>query len=165
MLELNKVMVIGRLTRDAEVRYVTSGVAVANFDIAVNRRYKDTKTGENTDEVCYLTVKAWRKLAEFVEQYLGKGKGVFVEGRLQQENWEKDGQKRSKIVILADRITFAESRAEQDARGGGSAGAPAYAGAGSRGGADSDSPPSDMPPMPGGEPGGDGGSTDDDLPF
>jgi len=167
MLDLNKVMVVGRLTRDPEVRHIQTGSAVAKFDIAVNRRYRDPKTGENKEEVCYLTVEAWERQAEFVEQYFTKGKAIYVEGRLRQDNWEKDGQKFSRLLIRADRLQFAESRAEQEARAAGSAGAAprAAANADADASAAAEAPPSDMPPMPGPDAGGDSGSTDDDLPF
>ena len=161
MLDLNKVMVVGRLKRDPVVRHIQTGSAVAKFDIAVNRRYRDPKTGENKEEVCYLTVEAWERQAEFVEQYFTKGKAIYVEGRLRQDNWEKDGQKFSKLLIRADRVQFVESRAEEEARVSARQGYPAPAGSS----APSDPVPSDMPPMPGPDAGGDSGSTDDDLPF
>lgn len=121
MLELNKVMLVGRLTRDPETKNLPSGTTVTQFSIAVNRSRKNKETGAYEDEVSFVDVKAWQKTAEFVERFLAKGKGVFVEGRIEQERWETDGQKRSKIVIVADRIVFAESKAEQEQRSGGAA--------------------------------------------
>lgn len=106
MASLNKVFLIGNLTRDPELRYTPSGVAVVNLRLAVNRRYRD-KAGEQKEEVCFITVAAWDKQAEVCNQYLSKGRSIFVEGRLQFRSWEtNDGQKRSVIDIRAERIQF-----------------------------------------------------------
>lgn len=172
MLELNKVMVVGRLTRDPEMKMFPSGGSVAHFAVAVSRSRRDPKTSEYVEETTFVDVKAWNRQAEFVEQYFTKGKGIYVEGRLVQENWETDGQKRSKLLIVADQVKFAESKAEEDARmsrGGSSsyeASSPgpqrsSYGGSARRYERGDDAPPAHMPPMPGGDPGG----TDDDLPF
>lgn len=110
MASLNKVMLIGNLTKDPELRYTPSGIAVANIRIAVNRKYKD-KSGENKEEVCYITVTTWDKQAEVCNQYLKKGRPIFVEGRLQSRSWETtDGQKKSTIEIRAERIQFLGGR-------------------------------------------------------
>ena len=112
MASLNKVFLIGNLTRDPELRYTPSGVAVVNLRLAINRRYKD-KTGELKDEVCYVTATAWDKQAEVCNQYLHKGRPVFIEGRLQSRSWEtSDGQKRNTIDIRAERIQFLGSMKE-----------------------------------------------------
>lgn len=106
MASLNKVLIIGNLTKDPELRYTPNGTAVVNLRIAVNRRYKD-KNGENKEDVCYVTVTAWDKQAEVCNQYLAKGRPVFVEGRLQTRSWEAaDGQKKSTMDIRAERIQF-----------------------------------------------------------
>jgi len=106
MANLNKVLIIGNLTRDPELRYTPGGTAVANLRLATNRRYKD-KAGELKQEVCYLTVVAWDKQAEVCNQYLHKGSPLFVEGRLQSRQWDgPDGKKRSVIEIRAERIQF-----------------------------------------------------------
>ena len=106
MASLNKVLLIGNLTKDPELRYTPSGVPVANLRLAVNRKYKD-KMGEWKDEVCFLTVITWDKQAELCNQYLHKGRPVFVEGRLQSRSWEtNDGQKRSTIEVRAERVQF-----------------------------------------------------------
>lgn len=118
MLELNKVMLVGRLTRDPEVSSVGSGTALAKLGIAVNRRWKD-KSGEYQEEVSFIDVTAWGKTADFCGAYLTKGKGVYVEGRLKMDAWEaSDGTKRNKLTVTAERVQFAESRAESDAQGG-----------------------------------------------
>ena len=106
MASLNKVFLIGNLTRDPELRYTPSGVAVVNLRLAVNRKYKD-KTGELKEETCFITATAWDKQAEVCNQYLQKGRAVFIEGRLQSRSWEAaDGQKKSTIDIRAERIQF-----------------------------------------------------------
>lgn len=106
MASLNKVFLIGNLTRDPELRYTPSGLAVVNLRLAVNRRYKD-RNGEQKEEVCFVTVTAWDKQAEVCNQYLQKGKPVFIEGRLQSRSWETaDGQKRNVLDIRAERIQF-----------------------------------------------------------
>ena len=106
MANLNKVFIIGNLTRDPELRYTPGGTAVANLRMATNRRYKD-KSGELKQEVCYLTVVTWDKQAEVCNQYLHKGSPLFVEGRLQSRTWDApDGKKRTVIEIRAERIQF-----------------------------------------------------------
>jgi len=111
LADLNRVFMVGRLTKDPELRQTTNGTSVANFTIALNRRYKST-TGEWKDEATYVGVVAWQKLAELCKQYLAKGRAVLVEGKLQNRNWEtEDGQKRSTIEIRADRIEFLDREA------------------------------------------------------
>jgi len=106
MANLNKVFLIGNLTRDPELRYTPGGTAVANLGIAVNRKFKDS-SGELKEEVCFLTVTVWDKQAEACCQYLTKGRPVFVEGVLQSRFWETpDGQKRSAIDVRAERVQF-----------------------------------------------------------
>lgn len=106
MANLNKVFLIGNLTRDPELRSTPGGTAVANLGIAVNRRFKDS-SGELKEEVCFLTVTVWDKQAEACCQYLTKGRPVFVEGVLQSRFWEtSDGQKRSAIDVRAERVQF-----------------------------------------------------------
>lgn len=106
MASFNKVMLIGNLTKDPELRYTPQGTAVVNLRMAVNRRWKD-KAGEQKEEVCFLTVVAWDKQAEVCNQYLRKGAPIFVEGRLQSRSWEDNaGQKRNVIEVRAERIQF-----------------------------------------------------------
>ena len=113
MANLNKVFLIGNLTRDPELRYTPGGTAVANLGIAVNRRFKDS-SGELKEEVCFLTVTVWDKQAEACCQYLTKGRPVFVEGVLQSRFWETpDGQKRSAIDVRAERVQFLGSYSSQ----------------------------------------------------
>lgn len=105
MASLNKVLLIGNLTRDPEVRYTPKGTAVADLGMAVSRTYK-TDTGETKEEVCFVTVVAWGRQAETAGEYLKKGSPIFVEGRLQYDTWEKNGEKRSTIKVQAERIQF-----------------------------------------------------------
>jgi single-strand DNA-binding protein len=106
MANFNKVILLGNLTRDPELRYTPGGQPVCNFDLAINRSYT-TQGGERRDEVCYVTIVAWAKQAETCAEYLKKGSAALVEGRLQQRSWETaDGQKRSKHEVVAERVQF-----------------------------------------------------------
>lgn len=106
MASLNKVLLIGNLTKDPELRYTPNGTAVANLRIAVNRKFKD-RTGELKEDTCFVTITAWDKQAEICNQYLQKGRAIFVEGILQSRSWETpEGQKRSTIDVRAERIQF-----------------------------------------------------------
>ena len=97
---------MGNLTRDPELRYTPSGTAVVNLRLAVNRRFRD-RSGEQKAEVCYVTAVVWDKQAELCNQYLQKGRGVFVEGRLQSRSFEdSSGNKRNVIEVRAERIQF-----------------------------------------------------------
>jgi len=105
MASLNKVFLMGNLTRDPELRYVPSGAPVATFGLAVNRRFV-TQHGEKKDEVCFVRIVVFGKQAESCSQYLNKGRLVFIEGRLQYRSWEQEGQKRSVLDVVADRVQF-----------------------------------------------------------
>lgn len=105
MASLNKVLLIGNLTRDPEVRYLPSGAAVGDLRLAVNRKYK-TQQGEDKEEVCYVNVSVWGRQAETCGQYLSKGRPVLIEGRLRFEEWEKDGQKQNRLSVTAERVQF-----------------------------------------------------------
>ncbi len=102
MADINQVIIIGRLTRDAELKYTQGGLAIGNFSIAVNRR---KKSGDQwVDEVSYFEVSLFGKQAETLNQYMMKGKQVAVHGELRQDRWEQDGQSRSKVVIVANNV-------------------------------------------------------------
>ena len=110
---LNRVTVMGRLTRDPELRRTGSGIAVATFGIAVDRDYGAKEDGSR--ETDFLEVVAWRNTADFVERHLSKGRQVAVAGRLQSRSYEdKDGNKRKAVEIVADRIYFADSKYASD---------------------------------------------------
>jgi len=104
MSDINKVFIIGRLTRDSELKYTTNGTAVAKFSIAANRYAKDR------EEVSFFDVTVWSKQAESLNPYLTKGKQVAIEGELRQERWEKDGQARSRVEIVARQIQLVGSK-------------------------------------------------------
>jgi single-strand DNA-binding protein len=146
----NTVELIGNLTRDPELRFTPSGAAVANFGLAVNRRWRNQQTNEWEEQVSFFDVVCWRELAENVAESLTKGTRIMVSGRLDQRSWEtQDGEKRSKIEVVADEIgpslrwaTAQVTRNERRDGGGGGYDAP---------------PPRTEPPA--------AGYTDDEEPF
>ena len=106
----NKVLIMGNLTRDPELRYIPSGQAVATFTVAVNRVY-NSQAGEKKEEVSFIRVVVWARMAENCNEYLKKGSPVFVEGRLQSRSWEaQDGTKRSTVEVVAQSVQFLSSR-------------------------------------------------------
>lgn len=116
MASFNRVFLMGNLTKDPELRYTPQGTAVANLRLAVNRKFR-TKSQDLKEEVCFITVVVWNKQAEICNQYLHKGRPLFVEGRLQSRSWDDaNGQKRTVIEVRADRVQFLGS-APQSAAG------------------------------------------------
>ena len=157
--DINHVVLVGRLTRDAELKYTAGGQAVCNFSIAVNR---NKKNGDQwVDEPSFFDIALWGRQGEVVNQYLVKGKTVGVDGSLRQDRWEKDGQNHSKVVIVADKVQLL---------GGGSGGgfSGGASGGGSSGGGyqerrndtDGGRTPREVPPASGGDDG-----FADDIPF
>jgi len=115
MADLNRVFLIGNLTRDPELRYTPSGVAVGNLRIAANTRFRAKDSTELKRETCFINVVAWGNLAEVCNQYLQKGRSIFVEGRLQSRSWQdQNGNNRSTIEIRAERIQFLDKASSQD---------------------------------------------------
>ncbi len=113
MVGFNKVILMGNLTRDPELRYIPSGTAVATLRLAVNNRYRQGE--EWKDDVCYVDVTVWGKQAENCNEYLSKGSGVLVEGRLSYRTWESDeGQTRSKHEVVANTVRFLPKGKEQE---------------------------------------------------
>ncbi|MFO7871174.1 MAG: single-stranded DNA-binding protein [Kiritimatiellia bacterium] len=108
MADLNRVFLMGNLTRDPVLRYTPSGTAVGDISMAVNRRFK-TSGGEQREDTCFVSVVAWGRQAETSGEYLRKGSPVLVEGRLQYDEWEKDGQKFNRLRVVASRIQFLSS--------------------------------------------------------
>jgi len=106
---LNQVTLMGNLTRDPELRQTPTGQNVTSFSLALNRSYKD-QSGEWQEATDYIDIVCWGPLAERVAQYLSKGRRCLVQGRLQSRSWEQDGQKRSKVEVLANDVTFLDSR-------------------------------------------------------
>ena len=120
---LNRIILMGRLTRDPELRQTQSGASVANFSLAVDRDFKDKQTGEKTTD--FIDIVAWRSSAEFVSRFFTKGRMAVVEGRLQIRDWkDKDGNNRRSAEVVADNIYFGDSK--RDSQSGGDYAPPAY---------------------------------------
>ena len=110
----NKVILIGNLTRDVELKYTPSGTAVAKFGLATNRTYKDTITKENKQEVMFIDITMFGRSAETANQWLRKGKKVLIEGRLVLDQWtDQTGQKRSKHSVVAEKMQFMDNKNEK----------------------------------------------------
>src|SRR5690242_10307690 len=153
MASFNRVILVGNLTRDPELRYIPSGTAVSEIGLAVNDRVK--KNDQWVDETTFVDVTLWGRTAEVANEYLSKGSNILIEGRLKLDTWEKDGQKRSKLRVVAEKMQMLGSRGEGGgaARGGGR---PAASGRG--GGGDQESYEEYSTPSPAGFP-------DDEIPF
>src|ERR1700733_3736403 len=125
MANLNRVLLIGNLTRDPDVRYTPKGTAVADIGLAVNRVIPGGEDGERREEVTFIDVTLWGRQAEIAEQYLKKGRPVFIEGRLQLDSWDdkQTGQKRSRLRVVAENLQLLGARGEGDP--GGTGGPPA----------------------------------------
>ncbi len=145
MPDLNKVMLMGNLTRDPEVRYTPKGTAVGDMSIAINRSWRDD-SGAQREEVTFVEIVVWGRQAETCKEYLQKGRPIFVEGRLQLDQWESNGEKKSKLRVLAERIQFLGGGQQQ----GGSRQAPASKPSAPPA---ASAPPAEQPP------------TDSDIPF
>lgn len=124
---LNQVTLMGNLTRDPELRQTPTGQNVTSFSLALNRSYKDA-SGEWKEVTDYVDVVCWATLAERVAQYMSKGRRCLVQGRLQSRSWEQDGNKRSKVEVLANDVTFLDSRGGDDGAGNGNGDEPAGSG-------------------------------------
>ncbi|TVR44217.1 MAG: single-stranded DNA-binding protein [Planctomycetota bacterium] len=117
-VSVNRVILAGNLTRDPQVKFLASEQAVCNFGLALNRRYK-ARSGEMVDEVTYVDIEAWGRTGELVGQYLTKGRSCLVEGRLKLDSWEKDGQKQSRLRVVAESVQFLGGREDGGARSSG----------------------------------------------
>jgi single-strand DNA-binding protein len=158
---VNKVILVGNLGKDPEVRYTSGGQAVANLRIATSRSWTDKQSGQRKEETEWHDVEVWGKQAEQCGEYLAKGRQVYVEGRLKTDKWQdkQSGQERSKVKVVADTVRFL---------GGRGAGAGAAAGGGSGGGRGAgapDEPPGGFEEPESGGHGGGGGGGPDDIPF
>src|SRR5689334_9232521 len=151
MASFNRVILVGNLTRDPELRYIPSGTAVSDIALAVNDRVK--RGDQWVDEVSFVDITLWGRTAEIANEYLSKGSPVLIEGRLRQDRWEKDGQKHSKLKVTCDRMQMLGARDG----GGGGGGRGGRSGGGNMGDApqydDSDYMPAGGPPP------------SDDIPF
>ena len=150
MASFNKVILMGNLTRDVELRHTNSGTPVTEIGLAVNEKRKDAN-GQLVEETTFVDITLWGRTAEICNEYLGKGSGVLIEGRLKLDQWDdkQTGQKRSKLGVVLDRFEFIDSRGE----GGGGGDFPSETSSPSGGGA---------APAQGG---GGGFAEDDDVPF
>ena len=157
MASYNRVILLGNLTRDPEMRYIPSGTAVTNFGLAMNERYTDRQTGEQKENTCFVDVEAWGRQAEVANEYLSKGRPVFIEGSLKFDSWEADdGSRRSKLSVRAFRIQLIGGRRDGDEMGGGYADAePAAAPAQSAPYQEAPAPEASSAPS----------ATEDDIPF
>ena len=113
MASLNKVFLMGNLTRDPELRYTPSGTPVCEFGLAVNRRYT-TREGEQRDETCFVDVTMWGKRGVVISEYFTKGRPIFIEGRLKYDSWESAEGRRSKLVVVAENFEFLGGRGGSD---------------------------------------------------
>jgi single-strand DNA-binding protein len=155
---VNKVILVGNLGKDPEVRYTSGGQAVANLRIATSRSWTDKQSGQRKEETEWHDVEVWGKQAEQCGEYLAKGRQVYVEGRLKTDKWQdkQSGQERSKVKVVADAVRFLGGRGA----GGGGAG-----GRGGHGPADEQPPGGFEEDSGGGHGGGGGGGGPDDIPF
>ena len=148
---INKVILIGNLGRDPEIRYASNGSAIANFSIATSESWNDKNSGEKVEKTEWHRIVAYRRLAEIIGEYLKKGSHVYIEGKLQTRKWQdKDGQDRYTTEIVANEMQMLGSK------GGGSGGM--------GGGGNYDQSPAPAPAAPAPAPAG-GGDFDDDIPF
>lgn len=168
MASFNKVILVGNLTRDPQVKYTTGGTAITDIGLAVSRQWFDKQTNQKKEETTFVDVTLWGRTAEIAGEYLAKGRPVLIEGRLQLDSWDdkETGQKRSKLKVVGENMTMLGSRADGGAGGGGggSGGGGGYGGG--RGGAAprGESAPADHGPSDFGgfdEPSGSG----DEVPF
>ena len=158
---MNKVILMGNLTRDPELKFLQSGTAVANFGMAMNRRWNDQATGEQREEVCFVEVEAWNRQAEVINEYFTKGSQILLEGSLKFESWDaEDGTKRNRLKVRLERFEFTGSR---ESNGNGNGGNSGNGGNGnSNRNANSNAPTETSAPAPttDNQP-----MTDDDIPF
>ena len=120
MATFNKVILLGNLTRDPELRYTPQGSAVCEFALALNYQYTNKQTGQKVEEVSFIDIVAWGKTGEICAEYLKKGRQVMIEGRLKQDRWEaQDGKKMSKVRVTAENVQFVGSRPAGEGGGGG----------------------------------------------
>jgi|SRR5205807_3857293 len=142
-MSFNKIILVGNLGRDPELRYTPDGTPVCNFSLATNERRRDPKTGENNDITTWFRVTLWRRQAETASQYLSRGKSVYIEGRLRVEEWtDRDGKQRHTLEVNATDMQFIGARGDE------ASAAPARAAAAA---SDSTPEPTDL--------------SDDDIPF
>ena len=119
MASYNKVILMGNLTRDPEVKFLPNGTAVANFGLAMNESYTDQQTGERKDIPCFVDIEAWGRQAEIVGEHFSKGKPILIEGSLRYDSWEaEDGTKRNRLKVRLQRFQFVGRREDNEMGGG-----------------------------------------------
>jgi len=170
MASFNKVILVGNLTRDPQVRYTPGGTAVAEVGLAVNRTWFDQKSNQRREETTFVDVTLWGRQAEVAGEYLTKGRSVLIEGRLQLDQWEdKDsGQKRSKLRVVGENMTMLGGRGDGGPGGSGGSGGGPRGGGGRGGSSDFGGDSGGFDPGQGDsgfEMGGGGGPPDDEVPF
>lgn len=109
---MNSVAILGTMTRDVELKYLPSSAAVAKFSIAVNQDYK--KDGQKVEKTSFFEVVSYGKQAEIINQYFGRGSRILINGELEQQTWEKDGQKQSKVIIKLEKFYFVDKKSSDD---------------------------------------------------
>ena len=156
MASYNKVILMGNLTRDPEVKFLASGTAVANFGLAMNESYTDQQTGEKKESACFVDVEAWGRQAEIVGEYFSKGRPILVEGSLKYDSWEaEDGTKRNRLKVRLQRFQFVGRRDDDEMGSGYAEAQPAAAPTQAASYEDAPAPaPSSTP-----------STTEDDIPF
>jgi single-strand DNA-binding protein len=181
MASFNRVILVGNLTRDPELRYTPGGTAVTDIGLAVNDRRKNAQ-GEWVEETTFVDVTLWGRTAEIASEYLGKGAPALIEGRLKLDSWESDGQKRSKLKVIGEKLQLLSARGGGGGQGGGGGGGGgAYEGGGQRSGGRAGGQGAAAQRGRGGPPAGGGGGngggggfdsgesygepTEDDIPF
>ena len=170
MASYNRVILMGNLTRDPEVRYIPSGTAVSEIGLAVNRTWFDKQSNSREEETTFVDVTLWGREAEVAGEYLSKGRPVLIEGRLQLDSWEdkQTGQRRNKLRVVCERMQMLGSRSDGGGGGGGRSGGGGggYGGSSSQSGYGGGDPSSQAPPA-GDEDFGPpaGGVPEDDVPF
>jgi single-strand DNA-binding protein len=158
MASFNRVILLGNVTRDPELRYISNGTAVTDVGLAVNDRRKDGKTGEWIEETTFVDVTLWGRTAEIAGEYVTKGSPLLIEGRLKLDTWEKDGKKNSKLRVVCERMQLLGGRGD-----GSRSGKPRVAAG--RTDAPSDDSFSQTPDFNDDGPSGAGSPSDDDIPF
>lgn len=148
MASFNRVILVGNLTRDPELRYISTGTAVTDIGLAVNDRIK--RNEQWVDEVNFFDITLWGRTAEVANEYLSKGSSVLIEGRLKYDTWEKDGQKRSKVKIIGEKMQMLGGRGA-----GGGSGGPHRQSSSDYGGPDEEYSAAPAPSLP----------PDDEIPF
>lgn len=155
MAGYNRVILVGNLTRDPQLRYLPNNTAVCEFGLATSRRWRDQE-GNQREDVCFVDVSAFGRQGETINQYMAKGRQILIEGRLRFDSWTgQDGQKRSKLSVVAENFQFLGSRGDQPGGGGAPGGGTPY---------ERSAPERNAPPEPTYEP-SDGPPAGDNIPF